>query len=142
MRSCAGILATGGTPAVTTGETITPNYFDVLGVRPVLGRGFRADENVAEGQHAVVVLGHGLWQRRFGGRADVLGQAVEISGTSYTVVGVAPPGFSGTVPGLEAEFWVPVMMVDRLNFQGIQSETRTPTREPRGSRSAASAGSS
>ena len=57
-----GILSTGGTPALITGETITPNYFDVLGVRPALGRGFRDEENVGEGQHAVVVLSHGLWR--------------------------------------------------------------------------------
>ena len=117
-----GILSTGGTPALITGETITPNYFDVLGVRPALGRGFRDEENVGEGQHAVVVLSHGLWQRRFGGRADILGQAVELSGVKYTVVGVAPAGFTGMVPGLESQFWAPVMMVDRFNFQGIQSQ--------------------
>jgi predicted permease len=117
-----GILSTGGTPVLITGETITSNYFDVLGIRPTLGRAFRADENLAEGQHAVTVLSHGLWQRRFGGRADILGAAVELSGVKYTVVGVAPPGFTGMVPGLESQFWVPVMMVDRFNFQGIQSQ--------------------
>ena len=53
-----GILSTGGKPALTTGEAITSNYFDVLGVHPALGRAFRADENVAEGQHPVVVLSH------------------------------------------------------------------------------------
>jgi predicted permease len=117
----SGILSTAGKPALTTGETITPNYFDVLGIRPVLGRGFRPEENIAEGQHPVIVLSHGLWQRRFGGRADILGEAVELSGLSYTVVGVAPAGFAGMVPGVEAQFWVPVMMVDRFTFQGIQS---------------------
>jgi putative ABC transport system permease protein len=118
-----GILSTGGKPVLTTGETITPSYFDVLGIRPALGRGFRADENVAEGQHPVIVLSHGLWQRRFGGRADVLGEAVELSGVKYTVVGVAPAGFSGMVPGIESDFWVPVMMIDRLSFQGMQADT-------------------
>ncbi|HEV7499790.1 MAG TPA: ABC transporter permease [Vicinamibacteria bacterium] len=118
-----GILATGDKPALVTGETITPNYFDVLGLRPALGRGFREDENVAEGQQPVVILGHGLWQRRFGGRADIVGQAVELSGIQYTVVGVGPVGFAGMLPGLESQFWVPVMMIDRLNFSGIQSAT-------------------
>jgi macrolide transport system ATP-binding/permease protein len=117
-----GILSTGATPVLITGETITPNYFEVLGIRPALGRGFRPDENVGEGQHAVVVLSHGLWQRRLGGRSDILGQAVELSGLKYTVVGIAPPGFTGMVPGLETQFWAPVMMVDRFNFQGIQSQ--------------------
>jgi predicted permease len=117
-----GILSTGGRPAVTTGETVTANYFDVLGLQPMLGRSFRAEENVGEGQHPVVVLSHALWQRRFGGRPDVLGQAVVLSGVSYTVIGVGPQGFAGSVPGLEAQFWVPVMMIDRLTYQGIQSE--------------------
>jgi putative ABC transport system permease protein len=117
-----GILSTGGRPAVTTGETVTANYFDVLGLQPMLGRSFRAEENVGEGQHPVVVLSHALWQRRFGGRADVLGQAVVLSGVSYTVIGVGPRGFAGSVPGLDAQFWVPVMMIDRFTYQGIQSE--------------------
>jgi predicted permease len=118
-----GILSTGGQPVVATGETVTSNYFDVLGVQPALGRGFSADENVAEGQHPVMVLGHGLWQRRFGGRADIVGQAVEVSGEKYTVIGVGPAGFQGMLPGIEAEFWVPVMMVERFSFQGIQAAT-------------------
>jgi predicted permease len=122
-----GILATGGKPVLTTGETITSNYFDVLGIHPALGRGFRADENVAEGQNAVLVLSHGLWQRRFGGRTDIVGQAVELSGVKYTVVGVAPAGFTGMVPGVEAEFWVPTMMVERLSFEGMQG---TSDRDP------------
>jgi len=126
VAACAfvrGIMASGDKPALVTGETITPNYFDLLGLRPSLGRGFRDDENVAEGQHPVIVLGHGLWERRFGSRPDILGQAVEISGVRYTVVGVGPRGFTGMVPGLESQFWVPVMMVERLNFEGIQSQT-------------------
>jgi predicted permease len=118
-----GILSSGGKPVLTTGETITPNYFDVLGIQPALGRGFRVDENLAEGQHPVLVLGHGLWQRRFGGRRDIVGEAVELSGMKYTVVGVAAPGFAGMLPGIESEFWAPVMMVDRFSFQGMQGES-------------------
>jgi predicted permease len=118
-----GILATGGQPELATGEAVSANYFDVLGVRPALGRGFLQEENVAEGQHPVLVMGHGLWQRRFGSRPDVVGQAVELSGVAYTVVGVAPAGFSGVVPGLQPEFWVPAMMVDRFSFSGAQATT-------------------
>src|SRR4029079_7127280 len=55
-------------------------------------------------------------------RADILGQAVELSGVKYTVVGVAPAGFTGMVPGLESQFWAPVMMVALFTFQGIQSQ--------------------
>jgi predicted permease len=118
-----GILSTGGKPALSTGEAVTSNYFDVIGVPLALGRGFRPEENVGEGQHAVLVLSHGLWQRRFGGRPDVIGQTVELSGVPYTVIGVAPAAFSGLLPGLQPEFWVPAMMVESLTFGGVQSST-------------------
>jgi predicted permease len=117
-----GILSTGGKPVLATGEAVTENYFDVLGVHPVIGRGFRPDENV-EGQHAVLVLSHHLWQSRFAGQAGIVGQAVELSGRIYTVVGVAPPGFAGLLPGIDPEFWVPVAMIDQLSFSGVQSNT-------------------
>ncbi len=116
-----GILSSGGKPVLTTGEAVSANYFDVLGVRPALGRSFLPEENVGEGQHAVLVIGHGMWQRTFGGRADILGQSVSLSGVPYTVVGVAPAGFSGVLPGFQADFWVPAMMVDRLSFGGLQA---------------------
>jgi predicted permease len=117
-----GILSGGsGTPALVTGEVVTANYFGLLGVRPALGRGFLPEENVSEGSHPVLVISHGLWQRRLGGRPDVLTQTLQISGLTYSIVGVAPPGFSGTVPGFAPEFWTPLMMIDRLNFSGIQA---------------------
>ncbi|MGE0455023.1 MAG: ADOP family duplicated permease [Vicinamibacteria bacterium] len=118
-----GILSTGGKPVLATGEAVTSNYFDLLGVRPALGRGFLREEDASEGAAAVVVLSHGLWQRRFAGRPAVLGEPLDLSGVKYTIVGVAPAGFAGTLPGLEPEFWVPVTMVDSLNFSGVQSAT-------------------
>ena len=122
-----------------TGEVVTANYFDVLGIRPAVGRAFREDENAVPGAAPVVVLSHGLWQRRLGGRTNVVGETIELSGLGYTIVGVAPPGFTGTVPGIPSEFWVPLMMVDRLQFSGVQTPpTTTPAR--RASSAAARAG--
>jgi predicted permease len=118
-----GILSAGERPSLVTGEVVTANYFDVLGVRLPIGRTFREDESVAPGPASVAVLGYGLWQQRFGTRPDIVGRAVKISGVSYTVIGVAPRGFTGTVPGIEAEFWVPLVMVDRLVFSGVQMTT-------------------
>jgi predicted permease len=117
-----GILSGGGgRAALVTGEAVTANYFDLLGLQPSLGRAFRADENTVPDAAPVLVLSHGLWQDRLGGRADIVGQTVRLSGTAYTVIGIAPKGFSGTLPGIPTEFWVPVMMVDRLEFSGVQT---------------------
>ena len=117
------ILATGDRPLLVTGEAVTADYFEVLGIRPARGRAFRADENEVPGAIAVVVLGHGLWQRAFGGREDVVGSTVELSGLDYVVVGIAPQGFPGTVPGIPADFFVPVMMVEQFEFVGMQAAT-------------------
>jgi predicted permease len=118
-----GILSTGERAVLVTGETVTPNYFDVLGIRLPIGRTFRDDENTAPGTASVAVLSHGLWQQHFGSRPDVIGSSVKLSGVNYTVVGVAPRGFTGSIPGIAAEFWVPVVMVDRLVFSGAQMVT-------------------
>lgn len=118
-----GILSTGQRPTLVTGEAVTANYFELLGIAPTAGRGFRADENTAPGASPVLVLSHGLWQRQFGARPDIVGQVVTISGLGYTVVGVAPASFTGTLPGIQTEFWVPLMMVEQLVFSGVQANT-------------------
>jgi hypothetical protein len=71
-------------------QLVTGNYFDVLGVRPAAGRFFMPDEDRTRGAHPVAVLGYGLWQRRFGGRADAIGQVVSLNRRDFTIVGVAP----------------------------------------------------
>jgi len=93
-------------PERVQGFFVSPEFFATLGVVPELGRGFRPDE-AAEAQRRVVVLGHDLWQRSFGARADVVGQDVVIDGGAYTVVGVAPPHFSFPEG---AEVWAPLML--------------------------------
>jgi predicted permease len=118
-----GILSTGGKGLLVTGETITPNFFSVLGIPVPLGREFREDENLTPDASPVIIISHGLWQRSLGGSASVVGSTVRISGVEYTVVGVAPRQFSGTVPGIAADFWVPLMMVERFSFSGVQSST-------------------
>ncbi len=110
-------------PALVTGEVVSSDYFDVLGIRLPAGRVFRDDENAVPGAVPVVVLSHGLWQRRFGGRADVIGETIELSGFAYTIVGIGPPSFSGTIPGIPTDFWAPLMMVDRFEFAGVQASS-------------------
>ena len=115
-----GVLSTGSKPLLVTGEAVSANYFDVLGVPAALGRGFRADEGAAPGSAAVVVVSHGLWVRHLGGRPDVVGTTVKLSGVAYAIVGVAPDTFPGTMPGIATDFWVPLTMIDSLQFTGVQ----------------------
>lgn len=118
-----GILSSSGRPSLVTGEAVTPNYFDLLGIRPALGRAFREEEGTVVGTAPVAVLSHGLWQQQFGARPGVVGETIEISGQVYDVIGVAPPDFTGTLPGIPTQFWVPVTMSDRLAFSGVQFNT-------------------
>ena len=116
----SGLLTREGRSQSAMGGTVTANYFDVLGVRPALGRGFLPEENRTLETHPVVVLSHGLWKRQLGGDPEILGKTLKLSGLDYTIVGVAPASFTGMMPGLEPEFWVPTMMVEKLNVNGIQ----------------------
>ena len=118
-----GIVTTEGRSDIVTGEVVTANYFEVLGVRPVLGRGFHSEEDATEGTHPVMVLSHGLWQRRLGGDPDVVGKSLRLSGVDYNIIGVAPETYTGTIPGIRPEYWVPTAMVENLTFNGIQSNS-------------------
>lgn len=86
------------------GAAITTNLLTALGVSPLLGRGF-TDEEGRVGTNNVLLLGHGIWQRKFGGAADVIGKRVLVEGLPFTVVGVMPPGFQ--FPNNVAQYWQP-----------------------------------
>jgi macrolide transport system ATP-binding/permease protein len=88
------------------GELVSAGFFRTLGVHPVLGRDFQADDDVP-GASPVLIIRYGAWQKRFGGRPDVLGQAVNLSGTVYTIVGVLPQDFE-FAPREIAEFFAPL----------------------------------
>ena len=93
-----------------TGQIVSGNYFSVLGVQPALGRFFLADEDKTPGTHPVVVIGHGLWHRRFAADPTVVGKTLTINAYPYTVVGVAPSAFTGTTRGTVTDVYVPLMM--------------------------------
>jgi macrolide transport system ATP-binding/permease protein len=132
------VLTGGERPRLVTGESVSANYFEVLGMSPVMGRGFTIEEERAPLAAAVIVVSHGLWQRQFGGRPDAIGKRLELSGRSYSVVGVAPRALHGAVPGIPTDFWVPVSMIDLFEFSGVSWTSDNdpgPTRlEQRGSR--------
>jgi predicted permease len=93
--------ATGTEPV--PGERVSAGFFRTLGIAPALGRDFRAGEDVP-GATPVVLLSYGTWQRRFGRRTDIVGQAVRLSGVSYTIIGVLPKEFQFALRD-NAEFW-------------------------------------
>jgi putative ABC transport system permease protein len=97
-------LTGGGEPERLTSRLVTANYFDVLGVRPLYGRTFAAEEE-RFGRHRVTVLSHGLWQRRFGADQAIVGREITLNDENYTVIGVMPPDFR---PPLAAELWGPM----------------------------------
>ena len=99
-----------GAADVVWGELVTGDYFSVLGVQPLLGRGFLPDEDRTPGEKPVVVLGHHFWQDRFHADPAILGRTIRLNGHAFTVVGVAPPIFTGTQFALGMDFWVPLMM--------------------------------
>ena len=88
---------------------VSGNYFETLGTRAALGRFFLPEEDATGDTHPVVVLNHAFWVRRYGARADLVGQTIRLNNRLYTVVGVAEPGFTGTTI-IGPDMWVPMAM--------------------------------
>jgi predicted permease len=107
-----------GKPERVWGMVASANYFDVLGVRPILGRGFLPVEDEKPGGAPVAVISYRLWQTHFGANPEIVGQAIEINQHPYTIVGVTPAVFQGSQTGVRTEIWVPIMMEAQLNPQG------------------------
>jgi putative ABC transport system permease protein len=91
------------------GSVVSGNYFSVLGIEPAVGRFFQPQDD-APGVNPVAVISHRLWQSRFRGRRDVVGQVVKVNGIPFTVVGVAPASFEGVLLGIPTEVWLPNSM--------------------------------
>ena len=91
-------------------QVVSGNYFSVLGVRPALGRGFLPEEDARP--TPVAVLSHGFWERSLGSNPAIVGQTLTLNRTPFTVVGVAPKGFTGTLLGGGPSVWVPMSMHD------------------------------
>ena len=115
-------LATGTEAEHVRGVPASAEYFQVLGVRPAVGRDFLPEEDRGEGQR-VAILSHELWLRRFGGEPGLIGRKILLSGDAYTVVGVMPAGFdpranSELNPGTRADVWVPLALVAKSAGSG------------------------
>lgn len=92
------------------GYLVSGNYFDVLGVKPFLGRTFAANEGRTSNADPVAILSYACWQKRFGGEPGTIGSKLQINGHVFTVIGIAPPGFTGTESIFTPEFWIPSTM--------------------------------
>ncbi len=118
-------------PATVMAEVVSADFFDVMGVAPLLGRTFAADEGITEGTHPVVVLGHGFWSSNFGADPDVVGRQVSINTVPYTVIGVAPASFTGMLPAVSPHIWIPLMMSDSVSLMGINDVQESPIGDTR-----------
>ena len=97
---------------VASGAVVSANYFEVLGVRPELGRFFQPGET--EGGEPVAVLAEGIWKREYGGDPAIVGRAIRVNGIPVTVVGIAPGGFRGAAFAIFPDLWVPIGTWPRL----------------------------
>src|SRR5262249_49622877 len=105
-------------------SVVSANYFDAMGVHPVLGRGFELDEEIGRNAHPVVVISYELWQNRFHRDAGIIGKTQMMNGLPHTIIGVAPEGFYGTFVGYAFQFWVPASMQETFDPGGYKLEDR------------------
>lgn len=89
---------------------VAGNFFNVLGVRPHLGRLLTPDDDKARMGHPVAVLQYDFWQKRFAGASEIVGSSIRLNGSPFNVIGVSAPGFEGTDVGLQTQLWTPVTM--------------------------------
>lgn len=117
-------LDTGSQPARVWGFLAVGNYFDVLGIQPVLGRFFHASDDVGLNAHPYAVLSYACWQSRFGGDPGIVGRQIRINRSSFTIIGVGPREFHGTERLFHSELWVPLSMQPRIEGRGSWLEDR------------------
>src|SRR5467141_1747366 len=106
------------------GSIVSANYFDAIGVHPMLGRGFEPGEDSGRNAHPVTVISYQLWKGRFKGDPQIIGKTQRLNNVVHTVVGVAPEGFYGTFVGWAMQFWVPASMEESFEAGGYKLEDR------------------
>src|SRR5947208_7962916 len=117
-------LSIGDRAERATGGIVSANYFDALGVRPMLGRGFRPEEGEGRNAHPVTVISYLTWQDRYKGDPDIIGKTQFLDGVQHTIIGVAPEKFHGTFIGYSFNFWVPTSMQETFDSTGYKMEDR------------------
>jgi putative ABC transport system permease protein len=117
-------LSVGDRAERAAGGIVSANYFDALGVKPILGRGFRPDEGIGRNAHPVTVISYRTWKDRYNGDPNIIGRTQYLNGVQHTIIGVAPEKFHGTFVGYSFNFWVPVSMQETFDSTGYKLEDR------------------
>jgi predicted permease len=103
---------------------VSASYFDALGVRPILGRGFRPEEETGRNAHPVTVISYRTWKDRYNFDPNIIGRTQYMNGVQHTIIGVAPERFRGTFVGYSFNFWVPTSMQETFDTTGYKLEDR------------------
>lgn len=111
-------ISSGAQGVSALGNLVSGNYFDVLGVKPALGRFFQGDERTVRNAYPVAVISHEFWQRQFAGDSGVIGKSMLMNGVTFSIIGVTPKRFSGVYPVLRTDAWVPLMMQPQVRRGG------------------------
>src|SRR6266478_1883301 len=117
-------LSVGDRAERASGGLVSANYFDALGVQPMLGRGFRPEEGTGRNAHPVTVISYMTWKNRYKSDPDIIGKTQLMNGVQHTIIGVAPEKFHGTFIGYSFNFWVPTSMQETFDNTGYKLEDR------------------
>jgi len=117
-------LSIGDHAEIARGGIVSANYFDAIGVRPILGRGFEPGEDIGSNAHPVAVISYEMWRDRYKGDPEIIGKLQRFDNVPHTIVGVAPQGFHGTFVGWAMQFWVPASMEETFHSGGYKLENR------------------
>src|ERR1700758_3859009 len=117
-------LSIGDRAERASGGIVSANYFDALGVRPILGRGFRPEEETGRNGHPVTVISYRSWKDRYNFDPNIIGRTQLMNGVQHTIIGVAPERFHGTFIGYSFSFWVPTSMQGTFDTTGYKLEDR------------------
>jgi predicted permease len=107
-----------GKPQVVWGQLVSGNFFSMLGVQPALGRTFLPEEGQTRGKYPVMLISYSLWQRTFAGDPGIVGKQVELSGHSFTIIGVTPKSFSGVDLWFRPDVYLPMVMTAAVSPEG------------------------
>lgn len=117
-------LSVGDRAERASGGLVSANYFDALGVQPMLGRGFRPEEGTGRNAHPVTVISYLTWKNRYKNDPEIVGKTQYLNGVQHTIIGVAPEKFHGTFIGYSFNFWVPTSMQETFDSTGYKLEDR------------------